>query len=83
MGLENVSVVDAVGTEPTSGCVVLSIIDSWDWSDEHSHLLALRDKLNSYSGFVEGVRCTKRIRLQKESRCGSTWLAGIRCGQSP
>ena len=53
MGLENVSVVDAVGTEPASGCVVLSIIDSWDWSDEHGHLLALQGKLNSYFGFVE------------------------------
>ena len=53
MGLENVSVVDAVGTETTSGCVVLSIIDSWDWSDEHGHLLALQSKLNSYFGFVE------------------------------
>ena len=51
MGLENVSVVDAIGTEPASDCVVLSIIDSWDWSDKHEHLLALQNKLNSYFGF--------------------------------
>ena len=53
MGLENVSVVDAVGTEPASDCVVLSILDSWDWSDEYGHLLALQSKLNAYFGFVE------------------------------
>ena len=53
MGLENVSVVDAVGTETALDCVVLSIIDSWDWSDEHGQLLALQSKLNAYFGFVE------------------------------
>ena len=53
MGLENVSMVDAVGIEPASDCVVLSIIDSWDWSDERGHLLALQNKLNSYLGFIE------------------------------
>jgi hypothetical protein len=53
MGLENVSMVDAVGTEPASDSVVLSIIDSWDWSDERGHMLALQNKLNSYFGFIE------------------------------
>lgn len=56
MGLENVSVVDAVGTEPASNCVVLTIIDSWDWSDERGHLLALQNKLNSYFGFIESCQ---------------------------
>lgn len=53
MGLENIRVIDTVATETTSDCVVLSIIDSWDWSDEHGHLLVLQCKLNSYFGFVE------------------------------
>jgi hypothetical protein len=53
MGLENVSMVDAIGTEPASDCVVLSIIDSWDWSNERDHLLALQNKLNSYFSFIE------------------------------
>jgi hypothetical protein len=53
MSLENISVVDAVGTEPATDCVVLSILDSWDWSDERSHLLALQNKLNSYFNFIE------------------------------
>jgi hypothetical protein len=53
MGLEIARVVDAVGTEPATGSVVLSVLDSWDWSDEHGHLLALQDKLNSYFEFIE------------------------------
>ncbi|WP_306667724.1 DUF6572 domain-containing protein [Massilia sp. CCM 8734] len=53
MGLENPSVVDAVGTETVSGSVVLSILDSWDWTDERDHLLVLQSKLNAYFGFVE------------------------------
>lgn len=46
MGLENLNAVDAVGIETESDYVVLSIIDSWDWSNERSHLLALQGKLN-------------------------------------
>jgi hypothetical protein len=53
MSLDNVEVVDAVGTETEGGTVVLSIIDAWDWNDERSHLRALQDKLNAYFGFVE------------------------------
>ena len=53
MGLYSLDVVDAVGTETASGCVVLSIFDSWDWSDEREHLLALQSKFNSYFAFVE------------------------------
>ncbi|NHZ67076.1 DUF6572 domain-containing protein [Massilia genomosp. 1] len=45
--------VNAVGTEPVSGSVVLTILDSWDWPDEREHLLALQSKLNWYFGFVE------------------------------
>ena len=53
MSLDNVEVVDAVGTETRDGTVVLSIIDAWDWSDEQRHLRALQDKLNAYFDFVE------------------------------
>ncbi len=53
MGLENVDVIDAVGTETEDGTVVLSIIDGWDWADERQHLLALQDKMNAYFAFVE------------------------------
>jgi hypothetical protein len=53
MGLENTNVLDAVGTEVESGCVVLSIFDSWTWEDEDQHLAALQDKLNAYFEFIE------------------------------
>lgn len=51
--LDNPNVVDAIGTEKTTGDIILTITDSWDWSDEQKHLLALQDKLNSYFDFVE------------------------------
>ena len=33
--------------------VTLTIIDAWDWQDEHAHLLALQSKLNAYFAFIE------------------------------
>lgn len=65
MGLENVSVVDAAGTETASCCVVLSIVDSWDWSDENAHLFALQSKLNSYFGFIESGQVHERYPASK------------------
>jgi hypothetical protein len=53
MSLENSRTIDAVSTEIATGFTVLTIIDHWDWHDEHSHLLALQEKLNSYFEFVE------------------------------
>lgn len=54
MALEKIDTVDAVGIEINTGCVILTIVDSWDWSDERAHLLALQAKLNSYFDFIEG-----------------------------
>jgi hypothetical protein len=53
MSLDNTNVVDAVGTEISTGVVVLSIMDYWDWSSEPQHLLALEAKMNAYFGFIE------------------------------
>jgi hypothetical protein len=53
MGLENCDVVDAVGTDTSDGKVVLSILDSWDWTDERTHLERLQAKLNAYFSFVD------------------------------
>lgn len=53
MSLDNTRIIDAVGTEAATGCTVLTITDHWDWEDEHAHLLALQEKLNSYFEFVE------------------------------
>ena len=51
--LEKPNVVDAIGTEKTTGDIILTITDSWDWEDEQQHLLALQAKLNSYFNFIE------------------------------
>jgi hypothetical protein len=53
MSLNDTNVVDAVGTEKDDSAVVLNILDSWDWSDERVHLMALQEKLNAYFAFVE------------------------------
>jgi hypothetical protein len=53
MSLDDLEVIDAVGTERDSGTVVLSLFDAWDWDDEKAHLTALQAKLNAYFGFVE------------------------------
>jgi hypothetical protein len=53
MSLDNLEVVDAVGTEKNSDTVVLNLLDAWDWDDEREHLIALQDKLNAYLAFVE------------------------------
>lgn len=53
MALDKFDTVDAVGIETSTDCVVLAIADSWDWSDEVAHLLALQAKLNSYFDFID------------------------------
>jgi hypothetical protein len=54
MSLDNLEVVDTVGTEKDSGTIVLTIFDYWDWDDDQrGHLLALQAKLNAYFAFVE------------------------------
>ena len=42
MSLEETNVVDAIGTDKTSGMVLLSIIDYWDWSNESAHIIGLQ-----------------------------------------
>ena len=53
MGLDNPGVVDAIGFEPATGFVVLTINDDLDWTDEVGHLEALQAKLNAYFAFIE------------------------------
>ena len=53
MALEEPHVVDAIGIERDSGSAVLTLIDSWDWTDEQQHMSALREKPNSYFNFIE------------------------------
>jgi Family of unknown function (DUF6572) len=53
MSLDNPNTVDAIGVEKTTGIAILTMTDSWDWSDEGQHLLALQDKINAYLNFIE------------------------------
>jgi len=53
MALENPRLIDAIGIETATGYAVLTIVDSWEWSDESAHLCALQDKLNAYFEFIE------------------------------
>lgn len=53
MSLEQSNMVDAMGIEESTNMVVLTIADSWDWTDERTHLLARQAKLNAYFEFIE------------------------------
>jgi hypothetical protein len=53
MSLDNIEMVDSVGTSIADGTVILSIIDGWDWNDHEKHLNALQNKLNAYFNFIE------------------------------
>lgn len=53
MSIDQAQVVDAVGLDPLSGEVVLTISDHLDWSDVENHIVLLQEKLNAYLAFVE------------------------------
>lgn len=53
MSLDVTTVVDAVGFEESSGTLVLTIVDAWDWTDTSTHLLKLQEKLNAYFAFID------------------------------
>lgn len=51
MSIEQTSVIDAIGTNRTSGKVHLTVADHWEWNPEH--MLKVQEKLNTYLAFVE------------------------------
>lgn len=53
MTVEQSDVVDFIGTERSSGVVVLTIADHLEWNSPHDHLLTLQEKINCYLAFVE------------------------------
>lgn len=53
MAIDQPETIDAAGSDRETGEYVLTIVDSWDWADEPSHLAAIQAKLNAYFGFVE------------------------------
>lgn len=54
MSVEETEVVDFIGTERSTGSVVLTVSDHLRWDEESDrHLNMLQDKLNTYLRFVE------------------------------
>lgn len=53
MSLEHADQIDAIGLDNTTGDVILTIADAWDWSDEQAHIVALKDKFDRYFTFVQ------------------------------
>jgi hypothetical protein len=53
MTIDQSTVIDTLGVDRITGHVVLTIIDSLDWTDEKTHLLLLENKINAYLRFIE------------------------------
>ena len=51
MSIEQTYIVDAIGTDISSGLIVLTISDHLDWNKDHIFLL--QEKLNVYLAFIE------------------------------
>jgi CRP-like cAMP-binding protein len=51
MSIEQLDVIDTIGTDDATGQIVLTISNHLEWSDES--LLLLQGKLNTYLAFVE------------------------------
>ncbi len=76
MSLDQEKIIDAIGVESASDCLVLSIIDSWGWDDHSAHLSALQSKLNAYLEFISSGQLIdsypkakgKKIRIEVVSR---------------
>jgi hypothetical protein len=52
MSIENVRVVDFIGTDINDSSVTLTISDHLEWGDGN-HLLLLQEKINTYLSFIE------------------------------
>jgi hypothetical protein len=51
MGVQQTTVIDAIGIDKVTGAVHLTIADALEWGA--SHLRLLQEKLNAYPAFVE------------------------------
>jgi len=60
LSVEQVDVVDIIGTDRKTGQVVLTISDHLDWSDSIAHQTILQEKLNKYLAFVESGEILER-----------------------
>lgn len=51
MGVQQTTVIDAIGIDKVTGAVHLTIADALEW--DAAHLRLLQEKLNAYLAFVE------------------------------
>jgi hypothetical protein len=61
MTVERKEVIDWLGIEKGTSHILLTLVDDLDWSDEHGHLLALQEKLNTYLAFIESGEVFERL----------------------
>jgi lactam utilization protein B len=60
MSVEDPIVVDAIGEDPETGKLVLTISDHMSWSDEN-HFARLEEKVRGYVGFIESGQLLERF----------------------
>jgi hypothetical protein len=53
MSILNANKIDLIGIDKKTNNAILTISDHLDWDDEHYHLSALQEKINSYLKFIE------------------------------
>lgn len=78
MSIDQTGVVDAIGVDDSSGRVVLTITDQFEWGG-NEHLLMLQEKLNTYLRFVESGEI---IEMYPDSK-GRNILISLVCKHPP
>ncbi len=60
MAVGKTNEIDTIQIDEELNEVVLTIIDSLDWTDEYEHLILLQEKLNTYLRFIESKEIYKK-----------------------
>jgi hypothetical protein len=68
MAIDNVNIVDLIGTDKKTGDVMLTISDHLDWHDINSHIVIWQEKINSYLRFIESGEIYKSYPNSKKKR---------------
>jgi hypothetical protein len=66
VSIEQLDVIDIVGTDRMTGHVVLTISDHLDWTDTTAHQTLLQSKLNRYLAFVESGEILEKYPRAKD-----------------
>jgi len=53
MSIDNIEIIDFIGTAEDKNEVILTISDHLDWKYKMEHLLRLQAKINAYLDFIE------------------------------